>query len=116
TTTFNSKGEFVKVVSLEFVDKTVKYQNIITNYYSNLFANGILTSHSSSNVYPIKDMKYVKDGRKKLPMSEFDGIEEKWVKGLRLDEQILTNGKLQDGRMIGSWKEYIQKFKDTMRK
>ncbi|MEG1752258.1 MAG: hypothetical protein RR247_04350, partial [Clostridia bacterium] len=115
TTTFNSKGEFVKVVSLEFVDKTVKYHNIMSNYFNNIFTNGILTSSSISNIYPVKDMKYVKDGRKKISHYAFEGINEKWVKGLRLDEQIIENGVKADGRVINTWIDYVSKLENNMK-
>ena len=59
TTTFTSRGEEVEVVSQEVVHDNVKYYNIITDKYYNLFANGILTSCRLSNKYKIEDMKYV---------------------------------------------------------
>lgn len=86
TTTFNDKGEFVTLVSKEVVEKEVKYYNIITDYHINLFAGSILTSCRLSNIYPIVDMKYVKDDREIIPLSEFN-VPEEYYYGFRLGEQ-----------------------------
>ena len=51
TTTFNSKGEYVKLISAEVVHKKINYCNIITNYHMNLFTNDILTSCRLNNIY-----------------------------------------------------------------
>ncbi len=86
TTSFNSKGEEVKLVSVEKVYERIKYCNVITNYHMNLFTNDILTSCRLNNIYPIKDMKFVKDNRKLKDISEYKGIDKKWYDGLRLSE------------------------------
>jgi hypothetical protein len=41
-------------------ETSVDYYNVITDYHINLFANGILTSCRLNNIYPIKNMKFVK--------------------------------------------------------
>ena len=87
TTTFNERGEEVTLLSKERVDKTTRYYNVWTQYHLNLFADGILTSNRFNNIYPIVDMKFVKDNRVLRDLEEFTGIDEKYIKGLRLQEQ-----------------------------
>lgn len=72
-------------VKCELIEGDFESYNIITDYHMNLFANGILTSCSLNNIYPFKDMKFDKP-----PITrnhDILGIDEKWVKGLRLNEQ-----------------------------
>ena len=86
THTLNDKGEIVELVSKEVVEKEVNYYNIITNYHINLFAGHILTSCRLSNIYPIKDFKYVKDNREIIPFEKFN-VPKEYYDGLRLGEQ-----------------------------
>jgi hypothetical protein len=53
----------------------------------NLFANSILTSMRYNNVYPITDMKFVKDSRTLRTADDYPNIEERLYKGFRLAEQ-----------------------------
>lgn len=69
----------------EEVSEEVEFYNIITNYHMNLFANGVLTSTSLNNLYPIKDMVFVKEDRE--PAFDYSKFDRKWVNGLRLEEQ-----------------------------
>jgi hypothetical protein len=55
----------------------------------NCYAEGILTSNRHNNVYPITDMRYVKDGRTLHDRSVFAGIADRWIDGLRLQEQAI---------------------------
>ena len=87
TTTFNDKGEYVTLVSKEVIEKEVNYYNIITDYHINLFAGTILTSCRLSNIYPIENMKYVKDNRDIIDYGEFNNIPIEYYYGLRLGEQ-----------------------------
>jgi len=87
TTTFNEHGEEVTLVSKERVVAPTRYYNVWTQYHLNLFANGILTSNRFNNIYPIVDMKFVKDDRVLRSVDEFEGIDEKYISGLRLREQ-----------------------------
>lgn len=71
--------------SCEEIHEDVEFYNIITDYHMNLFANNVLTSTSLNNLYPIRDMMFIKDNRKpRFDVSIFDS---KWVNGLRLDKQ-----------------------------
>ena len=56
-----------KVISVEKVNETVEYYNIITNFHMNCFANGMLTSCRYNNLYPIKNMVFDKSKVKTEP-------------------------------------------------
>lgn len=58
----------------------------------NLYAEDVLTSCRYSNMYPIEDMCYVKDGRTIRPQSEYN-MEDKYYYGLRLGESQIEVGK-----------------------
>ena len=89
TTTFNHNGEKVKLIEKDSIVETVDYYNIITEFHINMFANGILTSCRYNNVYPIKDMKFVKDPNRTVITDENykHDIFKKYFNGLRLHEQ-----------------------------
>jgi len=89
TTTFNDKGEEVTLISKEKILEPVRYYNVLTRYHFNLFANGILTSNTFNNIYPIKDRKFVKDDRQLRPLSDFEDIDQQYIDGLRLREQVM---------------------------
>ena len=86
TRTYNSKGEVVEVLSWRKVEEPIDSYNVITNYHMNLFANGILTSCVFSNIYSIEDMRYIRDNVECINDSDLDGIDEKYIHGLRLNE------------------------------
>lgn len=87
TTTFTASGEEAKLISREIVEGEIRYTNIITEYHMNIFTNDILTSCRLNNIYPIKNMKFVKDNRELRDSEEFKNIPEKWFKGIRVSEQ-----------------------------
>lgn len=62
------------------------FYNIITYKHINIFANGILTSNSLNNIYPINNMKFIKDNRELRSIEEFD-VSDYVFEGLRLAEQ-----------------------------
>ncbi len=88
TTTFNVAGEEVTLIGKRVVNEKINYYNVITYHHMNLFANGILTSCRYNNIYPIVDMKFVKDDRVLISQAEY-GLEEKYYEGLRLAEQTI---------------------------
>lgn len=94
TTTFNSKGEYVKLVSKEVIEKPIDYFNIMTEYHINVFANDILTSCRLSNMYKVKNMKY-ECNKKRNNGYDLSKYDEKLVNGLRLREQDIEEGKLK---------------------
>ena len=86
TTTLNANGEYVTLTKKEIIEEPIKYYNIMTNYHINLFANDILTSSRLSNIYPIKDLKYIYK-QKRNNGYNLSIYEKSLVKGLRLNEQ-----------------------------
>ena len=79
-------GTVVTVVSKKTITKEISYTNIITKKHLNCYVNGILTSTAFNNMYQIKDMKYVKDGRHCENKSLLEGIDEEIIKDFRLEE------------------------------
>ena len=84
-----------KVISVENIKEIVEYYNIITDFHQDLFANGVLTSCRYNNLYPIQDMKFVKDDRlNRAPRwklyEQFRDYREldRYIDGLRLYEQL----------------------------
>ena len=90
-TTYNDKGEFVKITKIEFINEKIEFMNIITSEHFNCFANGILTSCKLSNMYPIKNMKYDKTNKTLNTREMFGDISDFYYKALRLAEQPLLN-------------------------
>jgi len=88
THTFNVYGEEIVLIKKEVIVEEIEYYNVITNYHMNLFGNGILTSIGYNNLYPIENMKFIKDNRNLIPIEEFKSIPNKYYHGLRLGEQI----------------------------
>jgi hypothetical protein len=103
TTTFNDKGEEITLISKEMINEPVRYYNVWTQYHLNLFANGVLTSNRFNNIYPIVDMKFVKDDRALRSLTEFAGIDQQYIDGLRLQEQTMDAEYIRqyvDNRLI----------------
>jgi hypothetical protein len=90
TTTIKSDGSEVTVTDKRVMYEAVNYYNVITDGgYMNLYANDILTSLRYNNIYPIGNMQYTKDGRVLRDRAEFAGIADRWIDGLRLQEQTI---------------------------
>ena len=87
TTTFNDQGEEITLISKEWIVGEVEFYNVMTDYHMNLFANSILTSMRYNNLYPITDMKFVKDSRTLRTANDYPNVEERLYKGFRLAEQ-----------------------------
>ena len=116
--TFNVKGEVVKLVGIEIVEQEVEFYNIVTDFHMNCFANGLLTSTQYNNVYPIKDMKFVKDGRELVPFEAYEGIPKEFYDGMRLGEQDLNIRSVEKtityvSRMLGLMKPVNQPVSPT---
>ena len=108
TTTFTDDGIEAKLISKEVVEEQVAYYNIITDYHMNLFANGILTSCRLSNLYPIKDMRYVKDNRELLTNEDYPSMPEEYFKGLRMAEQPKVANRDNDVKFFEDWEGYVK--------
>jgi hypothetical protein len=106
THTFTHFGDFVRLVSKKVVYEPIDHFNVLTEFHINSFANGILTSCRYNNVYPIRDMQFVKDLRPDVIHEEFDSIPDKYYIGLRLFEQIIPIQDTLDYVMI---REFIAK-------
>lgn len=89
TTTFNVHGREVRLTGKRVVIEQVNYYNVITYRHMNLFADGILTSCRYNNIYPIVDMKFVKDDRVLVPQEQY-GLEDRYYEGMRLAEQSIA--------------------------
>jgi len=89
TTTFNDLGIEVTLISKTVVVEEVEYYSVITNHHINLFANGILTSCRYNNIYPIVNMKFVKENRPNVPKSLYPARIGEYYEGLRLVEQTI---------------------------
>ena len=90
TRTFNDKGDIVTIVGKEESSELEEIYNVVTNYHLNIFAEGILTSRRLNNLYPIADMKFIKDERSITSIEEFKGVPTEYYEGLRLGEQPLA--------------------------
>lgn len=77
-----------KVISCEVVNESVEFYNIITDYHINCFANEVLTSCRYNNIYPISNMKFVKDNRDIIPFESYD-VPIEYYNGMRLGEQTI---------------------------
>jgi hypothetical protein len=87
TITVNEHGQEITLVDKQVIVDTIEYYNVITDYHMNLFSDSILTSCRFNNIYPITDMKFVKDGRTLRTRDEFENIPDRFFYGLRLAEQ-----------------------------
>ena len=106
---YNSQGMVVELISWKKIEEEVDSYNIITNYHMNLFANGILTSCVFSNIYPVENMKYVVDDNDRISVDDLDGILDKYIKGLRLDEVPVTFRGDKE-----TTTSYIKQYVDTL--
>lgn len=100
----NNKLIKVKVTSIEIISKKVKYYNIVSTYFYNVFANSILTTDTTSsisNIYEFKDNAIYSDNfykissGKKLDYKYINSIPYYLYKGLNLENAyVLLNNKL----------------------
>lgn len=89
-TIMTKKGP-TKLLSCDKIEDSVEFYNIITDYHMNLFANNILTSTTMNNIYPIENMKFVKEDRELIPYEAFSNIPVEFYTGLRLGENKLED-------------------------
>ena len=85
--TINSEGKKIKLVGREIIRADVYAYNVITDKHINLYANGILTSRGSNNLYPIEEMKFIKEDRETFTREELKNIPDEYFYGLRLNER-----------------------------
>jgi hypothetical protein len=87
TITVNEHGKEITLTNKQVIQDTIEYYNVITDYHMNLFSDTVLTSCRFNNIYPITDMKFVKDARILRTRDEFENVEYRFFNGLRLAEQ-----------------------------
>lgn len=87
TTSYGLDGE-MRLIEKSVIEESVDYYNVITDYHMNLFADGVLTSCRYNNIYPIRDMRFVRD-EIRLARPECDEIPSLYYRGLRLSEQLI---------------------------
>jgi len=85
TRVIKDNGDIVTIVSKRRIHKPLEYTNIISDFHMNIYTNGILTSTPLNNKWKIENMKFVLNEEKCEDLSLLEGVEEKWIKGLRLD-------------------------------
>ena len=103
TTTINRAGQEITLVRKSVVLEEIDYYNVITDHHMNLFADSVLTSCRFNNIYPIADMKFVKDDRAARSRAEFAQVPERFFTGLRLSEQTMSRHEV-------NW--YVQRLLD----
>jgi hypothetical protein len=91
TTSFNELGRDIALVEKYVVEQPTTAHNIITDYHFNLFANGVLTSCRFNNLYPIVNMKFVKEPRIARPFA----VPDRFYDGLRLAEQMQDRDEVE---------------------
>jgi len=87
TVTVNEYGQEITLTNKQVIQDTIEYYNVITDYHMNLFSDSVLTSCRFNNIYPITDMKFVKDARTLRTRDEFENVPDRFFNGLRLAEQ-----------------------------
>ena len=87
TITVNEHGQEIILTNKQVIQDTIEYYNVITDYHMNLFSDSVLTSCRFNNIYPITNMKFVKDSRTLRTRAEFENVPDRFFHGLRLAEQ-----------------------------
>jgi hypothetical protein len=87
TVTVNEHGQEITLTRKQVIRDTIDYYNVITDHHMNLFSDSVLTSCRFNNIYPVADMKFVKDARTPRTRAEFANIPDRFFYGLRLTEQ-----------------------------
>ena len=102
--TIYTEDGYETIVSGEWIEEPIQYRNAISYYHMNLFGNSILTSCGFNNIYPIKDMKFIKEDREVREKEEFN-LPDKWYYGMRLSEQYSPKEEILDyiNYRINNW-------------
>jgi hypothetical protein len=106
--TITQDGNNIKLKYLNFVDEKVKYYNLITDYHMNYYANGILTSCRYNNIYPIKNMKFIKNNT--TTKNNLELYTQKYINGMRLGEQTKHKNVDYINRLIVTEKNITEIF------
>ena len=77
-----------------------------------MFANGILTSQGSNNLYKIEDMKFVKEEREQFSDEDLKDIPEEYINGLMLKEwKVYDKGSKE--ATLDDLHDYINKLSNN---
>lgn len=93
--TFKCDESTPYLVSIELVEEEAEFYNVVTHYHMNCFINGILSSCGYNNMYPIKNMKFVKDERDIIPFETYTNVPKEFYNSLRLGEQDLSKRSIE---------------------
>ena len=74
------------IIDIETVNESVDFCNAISSKNMNIITEGFLSSCGFNNLYPIKDMRYIKDYRQHRPIAVYGDIPQSWYHTLRLGE------------------------------
>ena len=88
--TINSKNEIITLISKEEVMEEITICNVVTYKDINMYANGILTSRGSNNLYKISNMRFIKDNRETLSREDLPNVSNEIFYGLRLGERDIS--------------------------
>lgn len=91
------------IISCSVINEDIEYRNAITFKHINLITNDILTSCRYNNMYPIENMKFVKDTIINNNVDDLK-IEDVIKEGMRLSEQPFTHEEMID---------YINRLKEN---
>lgn len=110
--TITQENKIINLLSVEKINKTVKYYNLITDYHMNFYANKILTSCRYNNLYPVSNMKWEKNCKVEIPNNNLNSIPEKYIRGMRLKEQQKHNNIEYINRLIVNERKICKVFKN----
>ena len=107
--TINCDGEEVEILSIKKIKAPTLFTSVITDYHMNLYVNGILTGIKLSNLYEIKNMKFVKNEVVNNEKNDFCDMKDEMFNGLRLSEANF--GDYYTTPQINEFVEGIEKYR-----
>ena len=107
--TINCDGEEVEILSIKKIKAPTLFTSVITDYHMNLYVNGILTGIKLSNMYEIKNMKFVKNEVVNNNKNDFCDMKDEMFNGLRLSEANF--GDYYTTPQINEFVEGIEKYR-----
>lgn len=107
--TINQKGEIIRLVSKKTIYDQVVSCCVVTEKCFNFYANGILTSITLNNLYPISDMKFIKKKHDTFKFEDLD-IEKGYYDKLRFSELSKTFLRNE-----ADTKKFIYRYIDRMK-
>lgn len=96
TKTITEQLENIHVIDKKTFAEDTTFYNIITHTHFNMFANNILTSTGLNNIYPIIDMKFIKNKQETFSIDYFKNVPSDIIDGLRLLEQPVNYPNLKN--------------------